>query len=354
MRSGITGIVAVVLLIVAIVIASASMFTVQQTEQALVLRFGEPVSGRGLITEPGLHFKVPFVETVVLLDNRILDLDNPNEEVLASDNQRIEVDSFARYKIVDALKFFQTVGTIARANNQLSSVLNSAVRRVLGEATLPQFVREEREALTAKIRDQVNAEGATLGVNVVDVRIRHADLPTEISEKIYDRMKTERQREAADYRAQGAEQARKITSKAERDVTVLKADAKQQGDQIRGQGDAERSRIYAGAFGRDPDFFAFYRTMLAYETSLSPAGSTRFVLSPTSEFFRYFNNPAAAAPAIASTQLPTPAPAAAPSSPAPAPAVVPASAPPAPAPAAPPASTPPAPTTAPATPPAGQ
>ncbi len=347
MRSGITGIVAVVLLIVAVVLASSSMFTVQQTEQALVLRFGEPVPGRGLITEPGLHFKVPFVETVVFLDNRILDLDNPNEEVLASDNQRIEVDSFARYKIVDALKFYQTVGTIARANNQLSSVLNSAVRRVLGEATLPQFVREEREALMAKIRDQVNAEGATLGVNVIDVRIRHADLPTEISEKIYDRMKTERQREAAGYRAQGAEQAREITSKAERDVTVLKAEAKQQGDKVRGQGDAERSRIYAQAFGRDPDFFAFYRSMLAYEASLSTAGSTRFVLSPTSEFFRYFNNPAAAAPSAVPDRLPTPAAAAAPS-PAPA-AAAPAAAPPASSPA-------PAPVPAPAapTPPAAQ
>src|SRR5947209_951662 len=280
------GIAAVVL----IFIASAT-FEVKQTEQALVLRFGEPVAGRGLITEPGLHFKIPFVETVVLLDNRILDLESPKQEVLASDNQRIEVDAFVRYRIVDPLRFYQTVGTIERANNQLASVLNSAVRRVLGEANQTQIVRDDRANLMVRIREQVNAEGARFGVRTVDARIRRADLPREISEKVYGRMQTERAREAAEYRAQGSEQAQKINAKADRDVVVLRASAQQQADQIRGQGDAERNRIFAEAYGQDPDFFAFYRSMQAYDASFK-ARDTRFVTAPTSDFFRSFGNAA--------------------------------------------------------------
>jgi membrane protease subunit HflC len=274
--------------VVLIVIASAT-FEVKQTEQALVLRFGEPVAGRGLITEPGLHFKIPFVETVVLLDNRILDLESPKQEVLASDNQRIEVDAFVRYRIVDPLRFYQTVGTIERANNQLASVLNSAVRRVLGEANQTQIVRDDRANLMVRIREQVNTEGARFGVRTIDARIRRADLPREISEKVYGRMQTERAREAAEYRAQGSEQAQKITAKADRDVVVLRASAQQQADQVRGQGDADRNRIFAEAYGQDPDFFAFYRSMQAYDASFK-AKDTRFVTSPTSDFFRYFGS----------------------------------------------------------------
>ncbi|MGA8600838.1 MAG: protease modulator HflC, partial [Beijerinckiaceae bacterium] len=248
------GIVLVGIAVFVLIIIGSATFEVTQTEQALVLRFGEPVAGRGLITEPGLHFKIPFVETVVLLDNRILDLESPKQEVLASDNQRIEVDAFVRYRIVDALRFYQTVGTVDRANNQLASVLNSAVRRVLGEATQTQIVRDDRANLMRRIREQVNNEGSRFGVTIVDARIRRADLPREISEKVYSRMQTERAREAAEYRAQGSEQAQRITSKADRDVVVLRADAQQQADQTRGQGDAERNRIFAEAYGRDPDF----------------------------------------------------------------------------------------------------
>jgi membrane protease subunit HflC len=275
--------------IVVLIIIGSATFEVKQTEQALVLRFGEPVAGRGLVTEPGLHFKIPFVETVVLLDNRILDLESPKQEVLASDNQRIEVDAFVRYRIVDPLRFYQTVGTIERANNQLASVLNSAVRRVLGEANQTQIVRDDRAALMVRIREQVNAEGARFGVRTIDARIRRADLPREISEKVYGRMQTERAREAAEYRAQGSEQAQKITAKADRDVVVLRASAQQQADQVRGQGDAERNRIFAEAYGQDPDFFAFYRSMQAYDASFK-ARDTRFVTAPTSDFFRYFGS----------------------------------------------------------------
>jgi modulator of FtsH protease HflC len=282
----ILSIVAVVLL----VIASGAMFQVAQTEQALVLRFGAPVAGRGLISEPGLHFKIPLIESVVKIDNRILDLESPKQEVLASDNQRIDVDAFVRYRIVDPLLFYQSAGSIRAANNLLASVLNSAVRRVLGEATQQQIVRDERAGLMVKIKEQVNAESKRFGVLIVDARVRRADLPREISEKVFSRMVSERQREANEYRAQGNEQYQKITSRADRDAIVLKAEAQQAADTIRGQGDAERNRIFAEAFGRDPDFFAFYRSMQAYDQAFK-AKDTRFVTSPSSDFFRFFGNP---------------------------------------------------------------
>jgi len=294
--------VALVAVILVIVLVAASTFQVQQTEEALVLRFGEPVAGRGLITEPGLHFKIPFIEEVVPIDNRILDLEAPKQEVLASDNTRIEVDAFLRYKIVDPLKFYQTVTTIDRAKNQLGFVLNSAVRRVLGEANLTDIVRDNRAALMLKIRAEVNQEAGRLGVVATDVRIRRADLPRQISEKVFSRMQTERAREAAEYRAQGAEQAQKITAKADRDVVVLRGDAQKQADQVRGDGDATRNQIFAEAYGKDPDFFAFYRSMQAYEAGLK-GSDTRMVLSPKSDFFRYFGSPhpdgSAKAPAAA-------------------------------------------------------
>jgi len=293
MRSGLLFALAVAL-IIGVVAVGGALFTVSQTEQAVVLRFGEPVSGRGLITEPGLHFKFPLVENVVTFDNRILDVESPNLEVLAADNQRLEVDSFIRYRIVDALRFYQTVNSVMGANNQLGSVLNSAVRRVLSEANQQQIVRDERAGLMVKIKDQADREARKFGVQVVDARIRRVDLPQQISEKVFGRMQTERQREAAEYRAQGSEQAQKITARADRDVVVLKAEAQQKADQMKGEGDAERNRIFAEAFGRDPDFFAFYRSMQAYESAFKP-GETRFLISPRSEFFRFFSAPEASA-----------------------------------------------------------
>ena len=284
------GLIAVVAAIVIILVATGSLFTVAQTEQALVLRFGAPVAGRGLITEPGLNFKIPFIESVVKIDNRILDLESPKQEVLAADNQRIDVDAFVRYKIVDPLRFYQAAGSVRAANNLLASVLNSAVRRVLGEATQTQIVRDERPTLTVRIREQVDSEAQKFGIRIVDARIRRADLPREISEKVFSRMQSERQREASEYRAQGNEQYQTITSRADRDVTVLRADAQRKAEQIRGAGDAERTKVFAESYGQDKDFFAFWRSMQAYENAFR-AGETRFVISPNSEFFRFFSNP---------------------------------------------------------------
>ena len=305
MKSGFLFALSIVLLI-AIGVAGGALFTVDQTEQALVLRFGEPVAGRGLVTEPGLHFKIPLIENVVSFDNRILDVESPNLEVLAADNQRLEVDSFIRYRIVDPLKFYQSVNSVLGANNQLGSVLNSAVRRVLSEANQQQIVRDERSALMGKIKKQADTEARRFGVEVVDARIRRVDLPQQISEKVYGRMQTERQREAAEYRAQGSEQAQKITAKADRDVIVLKAEAQQKADQTKGEGDAERNRIFAESFGKDPDFFAFYRSMQAYEAAFKP-GETRFLVSPRSEFFRFFSAPEGSAAVNAVPSPPEPA-----------------------------------------------
>lgn len=298
MRSALSFII-VIVVVLALVTLGAAAFTVQQTEQALVLRFGEPVAGRGLVTEPGLHFKVPFIETVVLIDKRLLDVEAPKEEVLASDNTRVQVDAILRYRIVDPLKFYQSVGTVEGGATQLQLSLSSAIRRVLGEASMTQIVRDEREKLMEQIRDQVGRQAKEFGVAAVDVRIRRADLPEQISEKVFSRMQTERAREAAEFRAQGSEQSQTIRAKAERDAIITKAEAQRQADQIRGEGDAERIRIFAEAFGQDRDFFAFYRSMQAYEAGFK-ASDTRLVLSPKSEFFRYFANPsgeAAATPA---------------------------------------------------------
>ena len=287
-----TGVVAFfVILFIVVVVASSALFTVQQTEQALVLRFGEPVEGRGLISAPGLHYKIPFIEDVVILDNRILDIETPNQEVLASDNTRIQVDAFLRYRIVDPLRFYQTVGTLERGNNQLGFILNSAIRRVLGEADLTQIVTTKRQDLMNQIRNQVNDQSVRLGVNAVDVRIRRADLPKQISEQVFNRMITERNREAAAFRAKGSEESQKIKAKADRDIVVLLGEAQQQADQARGAGDATRNQIFADAYTKDPDFFAFYRSMQAYDTALK-SSDTRLVLSPTSDFFRYFKSPA--------------------------------------------------------------
>jgi membrane protease subunit HflC len=243
-----------------------------------------------VVTQPGLHSKVPLIDSVISIDKRILDLENPAQEVIASDQKRLVVDAFARYSIKEPLKFYQTVGTVDGANLQLSILLNSALRRVLGEATLTQVVRDEREHLMARVREQLGTEAKAYGIDVVDVRIRRADLPEQNSQAVYQRMQTERQQEAAQIRAQGNQRSQEIRAKADRDVTVLLADAQSKGEQTRGEGDGERNRIFAEAFGRDPDFFSFYRSMQAYEAGLRP-NDTRMLLKPDTEFFRYFVDP---------------------------------------------------------------
>lgn len=287
MRLGVAGGVAIVIIAVAAIIGYSAMFSVYETRQALVLRFGEP---REVIKEAGLHFKLPFIDNVVFVDKRILDLENPAQEVIASDQKRLVVDAFARYQITDPLRFYQAVGTVQGANAQLSQLLNSALRRVLGESSFQALVRDDRSALMGRIREQLDREAERYGINVVDVRIRRADLPEQNSQAVYQRMQTERQREAAEFRAQGNQRGQEIRSRADRDVTVLIADATSKAEQIRGEGDAQRNRIFADAFNRDVDFFSFYRSMQAYEAGLKH-NDTRMVLKPDSDFFRYFGDP---------------------------------------------------------------
>jgi membrane protease subunit HflC len=287
MRSPVTGIVALLALLLILIVAYMSLFTVQQTEQTIVLRFGEPVE---VVTDPGLHFKAPW-NSVINIDKRILDLENPSQEVIASDQKRLVVDAFARYRIKNALRFYQSVGSIQAANLQLTSLLNAALRRVLGEVNFITVVRDEREKLMGRIREQLDHEADGYGIEVVDVRIRRADLPEQNSQAVYQRMQTERQREAAEFRAQGGQKAQEIRSKADREATVIIAEANSTAEQTRGVGDAERNRLFAEAYGKDADFFAFYRSMSAYENGLR-SSDTRFLLRPDSDFFRYFGNPA--------------------------------------------------------------
>src|SRR5471030_110628 len=307
MKINFIGGVIAVLVIAALILAYSSLFTIYQTQQALVLRLGNP---QAPITEPGLHVKAPFIDTVVYIDKRILDLEAPAQEVIASDQKRLVVDAFARYKIKDPLRFYQTLGSIQGANSQLSILLNSALRRMLGEATFIHVVRHQRAALMSRIRDLVNNEATSYGIEVVDVRIRRADLPEQNSQAVYQRMQTERQREAAEFRAQGAQRGQEIRSRADREVTVLVAEATSQSEQIRGEGDATRNQIFADAFNKDPDFFAFYRSMQAYEASLK-SNDTRLLLKPDTNFFRYFNDPSGkpriASPAAATSGAAIPA-----------------------------------------------
>jgi membrane protease subunit HflC len=263
----------------------SSLFVVDETEQALVLQFGEPVD---VVQEPGLNFKLPFVQNVSYFDRRVLDLDSPAQEIIAADQERLVVDTFARYRITNPLAFFQNVGSIAGAQSRLSTIVNSATRRVLGEVNFTTIVRDDRATLMNRIRQQVNREANAFGMEIVDVRIRRADLPEANSQAIFQRMQTEREREATEIRAQGEEAAQRIRSRADREVTVLVADATREGEQIRGEGDAERTNIFATAFGADPEFFSFYRSMQAYEAGFS--GGASLVISPDSDFFRYFGD----------------------------------------------------------------
>ena len=285
MRRGALLITAVVVLVVGFLIDSAT-FRVHQIEQVLVLQFGKPVR---VVTEPGLEFKIPFVQQVERLDNRILGLDAPAEEIIASDQKRLVVDSFVRYRITGALEFYQAVGNERVIRQRLNAILVSSLRRVLGEVPLSVVLTGERAELMIKIRDQVNAEALSLGVEVVDVRIKRADLPEANSQAIYARMNSEREREAREFRARGAEIGLRIRARADRERTVLLAEAQRDSQIIRGEGDATKNKVFAEAYGQDPEFFGFYRSMLAYAEALGQEDTT-MVLSPDSEFFRYFGN----------------------------------------------------------------
>ena len=263
-----------------------SIFIVKEINQAIVLQFGDP---KRILMKPGLNFKIPFIQNVVFLDKRILNLDAPPAEVIASDQKRLIVDAFARFKIVDPLKFYISVGNERVARSRLSTIINSRIRSVLGTQRLQTLLSEERTKQMALIQDGVNTEAAKFGIKIVDVRIKRADLPPANSDAIYRRMQTEREREAKEFRAKGAEMAITITSTADKEVTVILADAEKQSQILKGEGDGQRNKIFADAFGQDPEFFAFYRAMQAYETALI-GGETSLILSPDSEFFKFFGN----------------------------------------------------------------
>ena len=273
---------------VLILVAFNSLFIVDQTAQALVIQFGNFVRD---VRTPGLHVKAPW-QDAVFYDRRVLDYEPPSEEVIAADQKRIVVDSYARYRIVNPLQFYQSVGTEAVMQLRLGATISGTLRRVLGNVVLSALLSPERAKIMGEIRDQVATQAKSFGIEVIDVRIRRADLPQENSQAIYARMQSERQREANEYRAQGAEQAQGIRARAERDRTVILAEATKQSQILRGQGDAESIKTYADAYGKDMDFFTFYRSLEAYRTAIGP--DTTMVLSPTSEFFQYFGQHKAA------------------------------------------------------------
>ncbi len=283
------------LIVVAAIVAIglyASVFVVGQMQQALVLQFGRVRAVLNATGEekPGLYFKIPFAETVITFDKRVLDLDLPVQTILTADRQNLEVDAFARYRILDPLRFYQSVGNINLANQRLQSFTNSGLRSVLARSTRDAIVKNERGQLMHNIQEDVNRQARALGIEIVDLRMTRVDLPAQNSAAVYRRMKTEREREAADIRANGEQAAATIRAKADREVTVILAEATQKSEQLRGQGDADKNRILADAFSKDRDFFAFYRSMQAYETGLK-GPDTRLVISPNTDFFRFFSDP---------------------------------------------------------------
>lgn len=274
------------LIIVIGVVAYLSLFTVNEINQAIVLQFGDP---KKVIVKPGLQTKIPFIQNVAFLDRRILSLDPAPEEVIASDQKRLIVDAYARFKIIDPLKFYVSVGDERVARSRLATIINSRIRSVLGKQSLATLLSEERSTQMAIIQEGVNDEAKKFGIVIIDVRIKRADLPQANSEAIYKRMQTEREREAKEFRARGAEMAVTITSTADRKVTVILANAKKQSEIMKGEGDGKRNKIFANAFGKDPEFFSFYRAMQAYEKALI-GGETSLILSPDSDFFKFFGN----------------------------------------------------------------
>ena len=265
----------------------SSFFTVDQTKQAIVLQFGEP---KRVVSKPGLNFKIPFIQDVTYFEKRVLSLvSSDSEEVILSDQKRLEVDTYSRFKIIDPLLFYQTVRNESGARQRLESIIDSSVRRVLGKLELVSILSDARQNIVDDIGTEVNQIVKRLGMQIIDVRIRRADYPEATSQNIFNRMRSEREQEAKEFRAQGAEEAQKIRSDAEKQKTILIAEAKRKAEAIRGNGDGEAIKIYADAFGRDAKFFKFYRSMLAYEKTFIDKDTT-MILSPESEFFDFFSD----------------------------------------------------------------
>ena len=274
-----------VIIVAVFFVINASYFYVDQRLQAIVLQFGEPIR---VIKEPGIQFKIPFVQNVEFFDKRLLLFDNPVEEIISADKKRLIVDSFARYKIEDPLRYFQTIRFESTLTNRLGSIINDSLRQVLGRVPLKSVISEKRSVLLEEVAILVSAGAKDFGLQIEDVRIRRADLPTANSEAIFRRMQTERQQEAAQYRAEGEEQSRILKAQAEKEKTILLADAERTSDILRGEGDGEKNKILGEAFSKDPEFFSFYRSMQAYITAIS-AEDTTMILSPDSTFFEYFD-----------------------------------------------------------------
>jgi membrane protease subunit HflC len=271
---------------IAILLFLSTMFTVDQRQQVLILQFGEPIR---TINKPGIKFKIPLLQNAVFFDKRIIDLGISEQEVIASDQKRLIINAFTKYQITDPLKFYTTVGTTQGFANKISGILDSSLRQVIGEVTLSELLTENRSNIMAKIKDVVSTASEIFGVKIVDVRIMRADLPKENSDAIYARMQTEREKEAREIRANGAEEADKIRAAADKERTIILAEAKKNSDITRGNGEAESNKIYANSYGRDPEFADFYRSMSAYKEALN-SEKTKMVISPDGEFFKYFGN----------------------------------------------------------------
>lgn len=283
-------------LVIAGIVAMSSLFIVDQTEQALVLQLGQP---RRVIREPGLWFKRPFIENVIVYDNRVLDFEPPHEEVIVSDQKRLVTDTYTRYRITNPLQFYQTVGTEQGVRARLAALVTGSLRRVLGSVTLNDILSNKRAGIMVQIRDDVAREAKAFGIDVVDVRLRRADLPEENSQAVYARMQSEREQQARQYRGEGAEAAQTVRANAERERTVILAEAQRDAQRVRGDGDARSIATYAAAFGQDKEFFAFYRSLQAYREGLN-GHDTSFVLTPEGNFFKFFGGwPGAAAPSAA-------------------------------------------------------
>ena len=274
-----------VIIIAVFFVLNASYFYVDQRLQAIVLQFGEPIR---VVKDPGLQFKIPLVQNVEYFDKRLLLFDNPVEEIISADKKRLIVDSFARYKIEDPLRYFQTIRFESTLTNRLGSIINDSLRQVLGRVPLKSVISEKRSVLLEEVAVLVSAAAKDFGLQIEDVRIRRADLPTANSDAIFRRMQTERQQEAAQYRAEGEEQSRILKAQAEKEKTILLADAERTSDILRGEGDGEKNKILGEAFSKDPEFFSFYRSMQAYINAIS-AEDTTMILSPDSTFFEYFD-----------------------------------------------------------------
>lgn len=270
----------------ALIIFQSSFFTVDQRQQVLILQFGEPIRA---IDTPGIKFKMPFIQNAIFFEKRIIDLALPEQEVIASDQKRLIINAFTKFQIIDPLKFYTTVGNSYGLSGKLSGILDSSLRQVIGEVTLNELLTENRGNIMKKIKDAVGSSSDIFGIKIIDVRIMRADLPKENSDAIYARMQTEREKEAREIRAKGAEEADKIRAEANKEKTIIIAEAKKNSDIVRGNGESESNKIYASSFGRDPEFADFYRSMSAYKTAFSN-DKTKMIISPDSDFFKYFNN----------------------------------------------------------------